>query len=597
MKQPIPDAALDDRLGFTGTSGSGKTYTAMGRVERLLDKAARVCVIDPLGVWWGLRVEHDRKTPSRFATAPEGSAKRVVIFGGTHGDLPLTELSGKLVGETVAGMAESCILDLSEIGTAAGERRFLLAFLTSLYRKTSKEPRHLVVDEADMFAPQKVLDKEGDANKLLGMMQTVVRRGRVKGFIPWLITQRPAEISKGVLSQVDGLSIGKLTASQDIAAIGAWVKATADEGVWEKTKGELPSFGIGQSMVWIPGRGIIGTYQFPEKSTFDSSRAPKRGETIKQTNLKPLDLGKLQQLLATVEAEAKANDPRALKEELAKTKRELAAALKKPAAPIVDQRAIEAAQQKAFREGWDGAMSMSQQVFDGLKRVVDDAYAHIERNVREKLKPITQLKFTATKAPKLEIQKPGSPAAPMAVNTPEPNRPVHQSRPRQEPSSVKAKGDGSLTNPQAELMRAIAWWAAMGHDQPTKSQVAAIVGWKVSGSNLRNRLADLSGMGLIHYPQSGRISFTKEGFTASPAPDTSRTLIDSIKSMLTGPQNNLFDAIREVAHPAATKEELGAKLGWEAGGSNLRNRLADLSGMEIIHYPSKGLVALQDWVQ
>ena len=33
-RHAIPDAALDDRLAFVGTSGSGKTYAAGTAVER-----------------------------------------------------------------------------------------------------------------------------------------------------------------------------------------------------------------------------------------------------------------------------------------------------------------------------------------------------------------------------------------------------------------------------------------------------------------------------------------------------------------------------------------------------------------------------------
>ena len=47
--------ALDDRIAIVGTAGSGKTYAAKGFVERLLDIAARMAIVDPLGVWWGLR--------------------------------------------------------------------------------------------------------------------------------------------------------------------------------------------------------------------------------------------------------------------------------------------------------------------------------------------------------------------------------------------------------------------------------------------------------------------------------------------------------------------------------------------------------------
>ena len=56
MKHPIPDAALDDRLAFVGTSGSGKTYAAGTAVERLLAMKARVVIVDPLDVWYGLRL-------------------------------------------------------------------------------------------------------------------------------------------------------------------------------------------------------------------------------------------------------------------------------------------------------------------------------------------------------------------------------------------------------------------------------------------------------------------------------------------------------------------------------------------------------------
>jgi len=47
----LPLSALDERVAIVGTSGSGKTYAAKGLVERLMARGARVCVVDPLGVW------------------------------------------------------------------------------------------------------------------------------------------------------------------------------------------------------------------------------------------------------------------------------------------------------------------------------------------------------------------------------------------------------------------------------------------------------------------------------------------------------------------------------------------------------------------
>jgi hypothetical protein len=361
---PIPDAALDDRLGFVGTAGSGKTYNASSGVERILASGGRVVIPDPLGVWWGLGLKADGNSPSTWR-----QAGKLVIFGGPHGDMPLNENAGALIGETVAGMAESAILDLSDLGTKRAEVHFMLAFLTALYRHASNEPVHLVFDEADMWAPQQERDK-GESPKLLGMMETVVRRGRIKGFIPWLITQRPAVLNKNVLSQVDGLVAFKLTASQDRKPLGEWVKANAEEGEWPTIYAKLPTMQVGQALVWIPGRQILETAQFPLKLTFDSSRTPSRGERVEKRELKPLDLDKLKGRLASIEEEAKANDPTALKAEVARLKRELAKAEKVKAAPpqIVHANAdeIAAAREAGRHQGISEGLSAAAQAVAAL---------------------------------------------------------------------------------------------------------------------------------------------------------------------------------------------------------------------------------------
>ncbi len=112
----------------------------------------------------------------------------------------------------------------------------MAAFAEALYA-ANKEPLHLVLDEADLWAPQRPIKGwEG----LLGHIEEIVRRGRVRGFIPWLITQRPAVVHKDVLSQADILIAMKLTASQDRDAIGAWIEGQADRQEGKRILGELP---------------------------------------------------------------------------------------------------------------------------------------------------------------------------------------------------------------------------------------------------------------------------------------------------------------------------------------------------------------------
>jgi len=63
----LPPSALDEWLAIVGTSGSGKTYAAKDLIERVMASGGRVCVVDPLGVWWGLaRGADGAPRPSRW---------------------------------------------------------------------------------------------------------------------------------------------------------------------------------------------------------------------------------------------------------------------------------------------------------------------------------------------------------------------------------------------------------------------------------------------------------------------------------------------------------------------------------------------------
>src|SRR5450631_3078567 len=88
---PIPDAALDADIAILGKKGRGKTFTAKGLVERLLDMGRRVLVLDPLSVWWGLKAAADGKGPGY----------PIAVFGGPHADLPLSDTSGHVLGQLI----------------------------------------------------------------------------------------------------------------------------------------------------------------------------------------------------------------------------------------------------------------------------------------------------------------------------------------------------------------------------------------------------------------------------------------------------------------------------------------------------------------
>ena len=288
----LPATALDERLAIVGTSGSGKTYAAKGLVELLLDEGARVCVVDPLGVWWGLRAGPDGSGPGPHA---------VVVFGGAHADIPLTAGMGAALGHLVGTHALACVVDVSDLGSAAVRRAFMTAFTETLY-DSNTEPLHLILDEADLWAPQRVPQ---DGYDLLGRVEEIVRRGRVRGFVPWLITQRPAVLHKDVLSQADILLSMKLTSGQDREALGRWIQGQADRTEGRRILAALPRLGRGEGWVWAPSDRVLAQVSFPRIRSFDSSVAPRRAERVRGFGPKPPpDLHALAAALAGVGASA-----------------------------------------------------------------------------------------------------------------------------------------------------------------------------------------------------------------------------------------------------------------------------------------------------
>lgn len=543
---PIPDAALDDRLGWIGTSGSGKTYNAGGGVERLLMAGARVVIVDPLDVWWGLRLKADGEKP----------AYPLVIFGGAHGDMPLTEHAGALLGETVATMSESCIVSLGGLPSKAAERRFMLAFLDAIYRKTDptkSEPFHIVFDEADLWAPQ-----NSSEPKLQSRMEEIVRRGRIKGFIPWLITQRPAVLSKDVLSQVDGLIAFKLTASQDRAAIGEWIKGQADVAEGKAILGSLPTMQRGEGVVWVPGRGILETVTFPAKATFDSSRTPQRGEVRRDRALKPLDLGRLKDRLASVETEIKSNDPAALKAELARMNRELAKAQRAavvppptPAPVIANAEAVEEARRQGELSGIAIGIARAQQALAALR--VD------------------------APAPSATSRPPATPkAAPAPVTAAE-----------------------GITGPQQRVLNALAWWRAFGIEAPSSEQVAFVSGYSASSSGFANLKGAMRSLGLIEYPSGGKMSLTDAGSAKAVEPDgeVSRDRFhEQVRAKLSAPQQRLLNPLIEAYPEAMTSSDLALAADYSITSSGFANLKGQMRTLGFLDYPSSGQVRAADWL-
>jgi DNA helicase HerA-like ATPase len=102
-----------ETLCIVGRTGSGKTFAAKTMVEQDLAGGRRVCVVDPTGAWWGLRLDFTGRS----------ALYDVVIFGGEHADVPITPDQGEAIADVVAqGQVTQCVIDVSEMSNGEQKR-------------------------------------------------------------------------------------------------------------------------------------------------------------------------------------------------------------------------------------------------------------------------------------------------------------------------------------------------------------------------------------------------------------------------------------------------------------------------------------------
>ena len=309
----LPDDAVTETFAILAIRGAGKTYTGKVFTEELTKAHHQVVVLDPLGVWWGLR------------SSAKGDAKGLpfVILGGDHGDLPLEDTAGEVIANLVVDQPVPLVLDLSHMRKAA-MRRFVAAFLDRLYHQ-NREALHLMIDEADLFAPQRPMR---DETAMLGAMEDIVRRGRARGLGVTLITQRAAVLHKDVLTQCSTLVALRTSGKQDLDAMDAWVQANGTKEERDTMMSSLAALPTGTAWVWSPHwLAIFKKVRIRLAETFDSSATPKPGQRrVEPKAFALVDLEALKASMAQTVERAEANDPKRLRAQIVRLEKELVTA-------------------------------------------------------------------------------------------------------------------------------------------------------------------------------------------------------------------------------------------------------------------------------
>jgi hypothetical protein len=271
---------VTETIGILARKGMGKTYLAMVIAEEFLASSFAIpfVVVDPTGVWWGLLA----------GALGEPSENQIVVFGGEHGHYPLTSLSGKKIAELVIAVRPlPVVIDLSGF-TQEEQHGFCADFAAELYQN-NKEALHVFIDEADVFAPQRLDKSSKHQKRSLSVINTLIRRGRVHGLGATLITQRPAVVNKDVLSQIGIMFFLQMIAPQDLDAVENWLHGNIRADAKRAFRDELPVLGRGVAYYMRGGEKFrFSRFRVRAKTTFDSSFTPRMEDKPREVRLAAL---------------------------------------------------------------------------------------------------------------------------------------------------------------------------------------------------------------------------------------------------------------------------------------------------------------------
>lgn len=548
--------AVTQKMAWIGTSGGGKTYGAMRLAEEMYDQHAQFVVLDPVGVWYGLRLDKSGKKPSDIT---------IPVFGGLHGDIPLESTGGKLMADLIVDKGLTAILDVSQFESDAEKARFAADFADRFFfrKKSAPSAVHVFLEECQEFVPQNLQRGE---ERMLHAFVRMQKIGRNFGIGTSLITQRPQEVSKKALNLAGTLFAFRTTGAHERKAIEIWMQ---DNSVEEKDMvRELPSLETGAPHVWSPEwLKVSKVVKIKEKRTFDTSSTPEVGAKAVARDLGAIDLEKIRGDMAATIERAKAEDPKELRKKILGLQKELG--LKMANAVIAhakpDPKAIERAVSARDKE-WQHVLSDANRA---LMR-----FAKITEQVKKLLDESAQI---TTHFSSKVISDGGNPAGvPSALMVEVPAR--------HKVESHFAHADSKLPSdiPQGLSKGARLVLTYLRNSYPhwkSKAQCWIAAGYS-PGGGFNNIIYELTGADLIEKDGTGKYAANGRLYPSELLDPNFDPGLEKWNQKLSSGALKIFRLLFERPDDLWSKERLASDTGYALGGG-FNNLIYELTGKEL----------------
>ena len=561
----LPVDAVTQRLGFLGKPGTGKSYAATLLAELMYGAGAQFIALDPVGIWYGLRLDG------------KGKGLPVPVFGGLHGDVPLTPTSGALIADLVVDRRLSCILDTSQFEHDAEKARFAAGFANRFFFRMKAAPAavHLFLEEAQEYVPQ---NPQRGEEQMLHDFTRIDKLGRNFGIGVSLISQRPQEVNKKVLNLTECLFAFQMTGAHERKAIKEWI---ASVGADENILTVLPSLAVAHAHAYSPQwLRISETVMIREKRTADVSSTPAVGvSAVSEQPLTPVDLGKIRDAMAATIEKAKAEDPTELRREIQALRSQVTKAQKQASPPIAtpvrDEAAIGNAHQQGFEEGRSAMLTAALGATLDFRRSIEKQAGNLHE-VLQALRPEP------------------------APRTPITRRPIHTAhlptRVTHRPERAVAASNGDLKPAERRILNALAAFEELGLAPVARVNAAFFAGYTENG-HFNNMLGRLRTVGLVEYPSGNMLALTADGRAhADASAHPIASLEDLHERWLTklNPSEGRLLRVLIACHPdAMSRAELAEATGYTENG-HFNNMLGHLRTLGAIDYPRGQHVAATD---
>lgn len=567
-------------LALLGKRGAGKTFACRVLTEEFHAANVQTVIVDPMGVFWGLRAGADDSVPGL----------PIPVFGGAHCDAPLEPTAGALMADLAVNEGLSMILDLSGFSSRTQERTFAAAFFDRLYRRNT-HLLHLIVDEADLFGPQK---PRGEDVALLVAMENIVRRGRNQGLGITMASQRAAVLNKDLLSQVDVLAALRVTAPNDRMAVQEWVRGQGGDEQWSEVAKSLPTLATGEAWFWAPEKSILTRSQIRRARTFDCSPTRERGSSAARApkNLADVDLARIAERIAATVQRAKASDPRELRVRIDELERELAAARAARSETVPAQIEV---QVPVVPDGLAEGVRELRRRLDLVRGQVDGLAESVSL-VEEIVSDVEAIAAGPELQPAAELAAPSRAAAKEAV--PSGSASTFVVKPAARPDEEVDRGDDAsgdgLVRARRNVLNALASLDRYGIGSPSRDLLALWACVSPKSSGYKNNLGALRTAGLIDYPARGAVELTGEGWRKVDrdmiAEVSDAVLHEHVRTLIAPARWQLIKQLIE-AHPVPlSREELADRAGVSADSSGFKNNLGALRTLGLLDYPARGHV-------